>query len=110
MKFLNSCGGIPEFFYRSNPQFFENHPDLQWVSTNGSEAAKVPGVLSYGSWNMPIGRMKLLYGNGTYQQIGKVWAGLLYYYPPGDLVETVTAGAFEVLTCNPNPPKNVCGM
>jgi hypothetical protein len=59
---------------------------------------------------MPIGRMKLIFGNGTYQTIGKVYGGLLYYYEPGDLAEDITAGDFEVLTCNPNPTKNVCGM
>ena len=58
---------------------------------------------------MPIGRKHLLFGNGTYQQIGKVWAGLLYYYRPGDIAEVVTAGNFEVLSCKPNPAVNVCG-
>lgn len=106
---LDSCLGIPEFYDRSNPQFFYKHPDLQWVQTNGSQAAKVPGVLSYSSWNMPVGRMQLHFGNGTYQTIGKVWAGLLYYYKPGDVAEQVTTGDFEVLTCNPNPSTNVCG-
>lgn len=91
----------PEYYDLQAPQFFMNHPKLKWVSTLGFSAATVPGVIKVGPFIMQVGRITLNIGNGTFQQIGKVYAGALYYYVPGTLAEVTSIGTFDVLVCSP---------
>jgi hypothetical protein len=59
----------------------------------------VPGVIKVGPFNMPVGRIELMWFNLTVSQIGKVYAGNLYYWDPKTKAEYTTSKGFEVLAC-----------
>jgi hypothetical protein len=48
---------------------------------------------------MNVGRVKFSQGNGTFTTLGKVYAGNIYHYIPGNAVETVIVADIEVLAC-----------
>lgn len=82
-----------------DPRFFVAHPDLKWIMTNGSSYNKVDGALKIKYLFM--GRINVTYQGQTYQQIGKIWSGNLYYRDPATNQEIVHNGAFEILACTP---------
>jgi hypothetical protein len=97
-----SCALAPEYYEDKAPKFFMKHPKLKWVSTAYPVASLVPGVITVGPvYLMQVGRTTLNIGNGTFYQIGKVYASALYHYKPGDLAESISYGSFEVLVCDP---------
>lgn len=67
--------------------------------TNGSMYDKVEGALQVSY--LYVGRINVTTSNGTYQQIGKIYAGNIYYRHPDNPNELTTNGAFEILACTP---------
>lgn len=96
-----SCSLAPEYYDDKAPRFFMNHPNLKWVSTASLSAASVPGVINVGPFNIQVARITLNIGNGTFTQIGKVYAGAIYYFVPGTFAEVATYVNIDVLTCSP---------
>lgn len=77
---------------------------MAWVSANSGTAASIPGAINVVSplGSMQIGRIDLKFANGTFKQIGKVYAGTLYYSQDGATFTTATSG-FEILACLAQP-------
>lgn len=75
---------------------------MAWIDS--SQAAVIPGVITISTPFGPfkIGRISLTFSNGTFQQIGKVWSGSIYYIYNG-VSETAVSSGFEVLACLPQP-------
>lgn len=84
-----------------DPRFFAAHNDLRWIMANITELSKVEGALKIGY--LHAGRINVTMGNGTYQQIGKIYNGELYYRDPINKREVTTRGPYEVLACTPCP-------
>lgn len=101
----SSCYGAVggENYDSSDVRFFANHPDLHWITTTGANSSRVSGIIPVGSYddlNLYVGRINITLNNGTYQQIGKVFDGALWYYIPGTSEETSTEDSFEILACS----------
>lgn len=105
----SSCQGAPkgENYDTKNPRFFFNHPDLRWIKTNGASYLSVEGgILVSGVY---IGRINITFQNITFQQIGKIWAGHIYYNKPDLGYEITSNGEFEILACTTCPISNPGG-
>lgn len=99
----SSCTGgmigqiIGESFDFLSPQYFYNHADLKWILATTSTASSVPGAIVVG--NFFVGLIDLNIGNGTFQQIGRIQAGIMKYYIPGTNIESSLNGDVFVLAC-----------
>jgi hypothetical protein len=78
------------------------------VQTSGKEVQNVSGAIKTDN-NFMIGRFNYITQIGTFQTVGKIINSNLVFYQPGDAQETITSGAFEVLTCQNAPVKLECG-
>lgn len=103
------CGASPEQYDILGSRYFLNHSSLAWVQTNGTSAKNVPGVIKTGPAQQMVARFNYITPTGTFQTIGRVLDITLFYYEPGNTVETLTLGTFEVLTCKPRPVTYECG-
>lgn len=96
----NTAGG--EYFSNSSEvKYILDHPDLHWILTNGSQYGNVANAIKIGT--SYIGRIDVNLANGTYQQIGKVKDGKIYYSNIIPGAEAQWTGTFEVLACSPCP-------
>lgn len=88
-----------ETYDSTNAQYFYKHEDLKWVPTQANRANRVAGAVKVRIYN--IGRKWMWSENGTYQQVGRVYAGRLYYKIPGQNTEVWTDGDIDILACVP---------
>lgn len=93
-----TCGILPiERYDNKTVKYFKAHKNLKWISNNAYEdfADYVPvtSVIT-----MYVGRVNLNLGNGTYQEIGKVWQGELSYYDASSATFQNTK-FFDYLAC-----------
>lgn len=82
-----------------DPRFFYNHPNLKWIMTNLTQYLRVDGALRTGS--MYVGRINVTTSKGTFQQIGKIIGGYIYYRHPETLKQIIFRGPYEILACTP---------
>lgn len=61
----------------NNVSFFVKHDNLKWIETNITEYSEIEGALKVGQ--SYVGRINVTTSNGTYQVIGKIFAGSIYY-------------------------------
>lgn len=95
-----SCGP-PDLLDTVTPKYFKAHNDLKWVPTSGATYSTIPGIIKVQSaLLMYVGRINITWNNGTFQQIGKIYQGKLYYNNPALSTEQVHTGNFDVLTCS----------
>lgn len=99
--------GNGETYDTSAPKFFYNHPDLKWIKTNGSTYGSVEGAILVGYHN--IGRINITMANMTFQGLGKIYDGYIYYTQPDMGIENSTSEEFEILACVPCPVLNPSG-
>lgn len=105
----SSCQGAPngENYDTKDPRFFFNHPDLRWINTTGSTYNTVENAIYMSG--VYVGRINITFANMTFQQIGKIWAGNIYYNAPDLGYEITSNGAFEILACTTCPISNPGG-
>lgn len=84
-----------------DPRFFAAHNELRWIMANTTELSKVEGAIKIR--DLYAGRINITMGNGTYQQIGKIYNGEIYYREPISGKELITRGPYEVLACTTCP-------
>lgn len=100
--FLCSCAYAPptgENLDIKSPMYFLNHTDLKWVPTTAEKSSSVAGAIIIG--RMRVGRKFMASVNGTYQVVGKIYAGVFYYKIPGKTQEFTSYGDIDVLACVP---------
>lgn len=98
-----TCGSAPlERFDDKTANFYLAHSKMQWVKVNQTTFWNVPGIIGVTSlYTMWIGRINITFTNGTFQQIGKVYAGTLFYRDPRAIKELTTNSTYEILACLP---------
>lgn len=100
----SSCWGAQpagENYDTKSPKYFLKHTDLKWVPTTAENSMNIAGSIVIGG--MRIGRKFMASANGTYQLIGKIYGGVLYYKIPGKTQEFTAYGDIDVLACVPCP-------
>lgn len=92
-----TCLTNVENYDEIDPKFFAKHDNLRWIKTNGSQYEKIEGRLKIGY--LYAGRITVTSSVGTYQQIGKLYGGNIYYKNVETGIEEIYNGDFEVLAC-----------
>lgn len=104
------CGAYHQYDNSNNATFFANHPNLKWIETNYTQYLNVEGKLKVGY--LYVGRINVTTTNGTYQVIGKIYLGFIYYRNPENTIEYVKGDGYEILACTQcsytKPPSDPC--
>lgn len=69
--------------------------------TNYTSYYKIEGALKVGY--LYVGRINVTTSTGIFQQIGKIYAGFIYYRHPESGQEIIYGGPYEILACNTCP-------
>jgi hypothetical protein len=88
----------------ATPFYLKDNPRLIWVKTEQITAYMNPVLVAGAAYEFNIGRVNLLNGATTYQQIGKIHTvpNLGFWYGVGTTDKTTTD--FERLVCDGPPP------
>lgn len=99
-----SCG-YGESFNTSDAKYFLKHPHLKWVTTDITNAYRLPGVIPVINpmGTFYVGRMHLKTTTGFYKSIGRIFNGRMGYLGPLTNFESTTtseiSGDADVLVC-----------
>lgn len=97
------CAGR-EVYTNNSVKFYLKHPNLKWIATTCSLAAKVPGaiLIKNGFGNGYVGRINVALKNGTFSQIGNIYGTKLFYTTTNlNSYTTTTNCVMDVLACQP---------